>query len=230
MIMKKLIATLALIGTAPLANSAILTLYLDSVSYTDFGGQTPTADISATTASYSFNTATQQFSSNGLTSIQYNVGPTVTLFKHEMTDFSIHSSTGVASASNFTCTEGTFGVSVGANICDSYNYGDNLIDEGGSGDDESFPVHDLTNYDMSSWYWDGSIFTLSTTMLIDGTGGPANTANVVMTFVASLETCDEYEYGCPSVNGVYASAVPVPAAAWLFGSALLSLAGIKRRK
>jgi hypothetical protein len=42
-----------------------------------------------------------------------------------------------------------------------------------------------------------------------------------MTFLGAMTI--EYSY-------VPTSAVPVPAAAWLFGSALISLAGIKRKK
>jgi hypothetical protein len=43
-----------------------------------------------------------------------------------------------------------------------------------------------------------------------------------------IETCEE---PCSSnVQTLYVSSVPVPASAWLFGSALVGLAGIKRKK
>ncbi len=74
----------------------------------------------------------------------------------------------------------------------------------------------------------------NTAVFVDGTAALYGPFNVLET---TLNQNSTYTIAVGGVNGVLGSdysmevqAVPVPAAVWLFGSALLGLAGIKRRR
>ena len=65
--------------------------------------------------------------------------------------------------------------------------------------------------------------------MIDAT----NTASLFFTLPAGMTGINVYDAGQMTIDDlswVTTSAVPVPAAAWLFGSGLLGLVGISRRK
>ena len=74
-----------------------------------------------------------------------------------------------------------------------------------------------------------NFFTLEFTTL---TALPANPANVIVAAIGSGGGFLESDHFTPYVmnfNNATVSAVPVPAAVWLFGSGLIGLAGIARR-
>jgi len=75
------------------------------------------------------------------------------------------------------------------------------------------------------------------TLTVSGTHGSVflsdyavDTDEVKLTFGAINDTASSINIGHALVRGEALSAVPVPAAAWLFGSGLLGLIGVARRK
>ncbi|MGI9342510.1 MAG: VPLPA-CTERM sorting domain-containing protein [Gammaproteobacteria bacterium] len=136
-------------------------------------------------------------------------------------DLSIDTAAATASATSFICYEGTFLATVGASGCGNYSFGPNFIDESTTtwgpgtsvsqtigGDDMSGgPVGSIADYD----------FGLTG---VTGTG---------MSFGDLVKIGNGIEVGIPSGELMTFQVVPVPAAAWLFGSAL-GLLGWMRRK
>ncbi|MGI9343044.1 MAG: VPLPA-CTERM sorting domain-containing protein [Gammaproteobacteria bacterium] len=172
----------------------------------------------ASTAVLSGNTlftsdVANNLTANGSFTGQFNVGPTP-IYAHEFTGMTI-SNAGAVDATAFTCVEGAFGAAVGANICANTGFGTNFVNESTvtytgntssrtiGGDDIPFgPQQMLSDYDGLAPIDFGpgfSYITFSNT--IDGTQG------VELTLTQ----------------------VPVPAAAWLFGSALGLLGWARRR-
>jgi len=175
--------------------------------------------------------------------------PLTTLFRHSTTGLVIGNGA-AATAATFICTEGNFGPNLGVSVCGNYNFGANFINESTAswgpgtttarnlgGDDWAVrPEQSLAQYD-------GFYF------------GPGGTA---LTFVLSNATCDPLALGnangCAALGGknagytwtfdhgrciladpslgsecnLPAPVVPVPAAAWLFGSALGVLGWVRR--
>lgn len=143
---------------------------------------------------------------NGTFSALAQITPTTQLFTHDFTGMTI-SNTGdpgaPVGASAFDCVEGNFGAIVGASLCGNYSFGDDGIDDGGAGDDVVLGApQSIDDYDPLFFAgWNDINKTLWMTN-VDAEG-----------FGYTLEL----------------QQVPVPAAAWLFGSAL-GLLGWMRRK
>ena len=141
------------------------------------------------------------------------------LFTHNITDLNIVGGSAAGTAA-YSCVEGSFSV-VGASICGNYTHGGNFIDEstvsygpglafsrtiGGddvvSGDQQSIAAYNLI---LASYTGPGG-----TLILQDAAFSATN--GIRLTF-----------------NVAEATVVPVPAAVWLFGSALGFLALARRR-
>lgn len=144
-----------------------------------------------------------------------------TILADSITDLSIDTSTSSAGATAFTCVEGTFLGSVGASACAGVGFGGNFL------------------YDSTATWGPGTAASLTI-------GGDD-------TFAGGVRTIAAYDYGLTSVTGtglgggdfivlgtgiplgtlgaaeMTFQVVPVPAAVWLFGSAL-GLLGWARRK
>lgn len=213
--MKKLLATAALVGMSGAALAAPVPATLVSVvSYSANGASTwtPTANNSGV---WQFDAGTGVASMiSGTYSYIAKVGLTP-LMTHEMTGAAIGGG-GAATAASWDCLEGAFGGVVGASICGNYAFGGNYVNDStytptllgatvtiGGDDIVIGPVQTFNNsYDnMVTTSLGGGQFKISNGVV--GVGG------YDFTFSAAV--------------------VPVPAAVWLFGSALGFL-GIARRR
>ena len=181
---------------------------------------------SSTGLSWSYDNATNLMSQTGGTyNTRATTAPTTTLFRHLITGLVIGNG-GAGSATTFDCQEGNFGGGVGSSICGNYGFGANFVSE-----------------TTTSW-GPGT----ATTRVIGGddyiVGAQQSVASqysgfslvswVGTTLILSNKTCVGACLTNPpgSGSGGYTytfSVVPVPAAVWLFGSAL-GLLGVARRQ
>jgi hypothetical protein len=202
LIKSAIIAILFSIFASPfVAHSATINLVLTDVTTVDSGG-TLVFSLSGD-ATWQYNDVTGVLTGTG-TYIGAAELISQPYFTHTITDLSIVAG-GAASATSYSCTEGTAGALIGANACKQYTFGTNGVDNGGFSDDVDLgPSQSLAEYDDNfGGSWDGTTLTMI---------NMANCCNDVvktMTFTATV--------------------VPIPAAAWLFGSALGLLGWIRSK-
>ena len=127
--MKKLLTLAALVGVSGMgvANAAPVAATMISVgSYSKSASSaSPWTTTGANTATWTFDTATNTLAiASGTYARVAKVGATP-LMTHTMTGVSM--STGTATGSTWTCTEGVFGGIVGAHICGNLNLGGNFV-------------------------------------------------------------------------------------------------------
>ena len=99
----------------------------------------------------------------------------------------------------------------------------------GSGTSELLMTADLTRFSKSS---DGSMWGFNTNNIwcnaaIDAAAGGCTTSEVVYLSLSNSQKSLNKSW---KTTGVALTSVPVPTAAWLFGSGLLGLSGVARRK
>ncbi|GMU75757.1 MAG: hypothetical protein AMXMBFR45_12480 [Gammaproteobacteria bacterium] len=199
---------------ATAADAALIAVTLDSVTLSSANGPS-TANITSSTATWLYDDVTGIMTqTGGELNARFNIGPPSTLFRHTATDLVIGAG-GAASASSWSCIEGNFGTVVGAHMCGNYTFGANFANDStvsysgtsvtrtmGGDDVVKGPPQSLADYNgISTLSWVGTALTLSNST---GTSG--------LTFVFN------------------ASAVPVPAAAWLLGPAVLAAGRFARRR
>jgi hypothetical protein len=218
-IMSKSAVSIAIAAAFGVTDSRAVDVPINLVSQiTHSTGGYSAADLSTSTATWSYNTVTGVITGSGLFRSQFQINPTVgaQLYTHEIVDLTLRGD-GAAGATSYECIEGTFGLSVGASLCGNYNFGANFTNESttvygpgtnvsqtiGGDDGDLGDPQDLSTYDGAGWLstWNG------TTLVFDNT--IANVSGFTMTF---------------------SSAVPVPAALWLFGSALGLLGWLRRKR
>ena len=209
------------------AQAVVLNMTLiGTVSESNMGPST--AIVASSTATWTYDTATDVLTATGLYKEQTQITPVPgQLFTHNVVDLVVGGGA-AATASSYSCVEGSFGGSVGASLCGNYNFGVNFTDDSTAtwgpgtatsrtigGDDNALgPQQNLTQYDgMSSTNVCGSTCT---------NDGSWNGTTLVMSNADSGVA----GYG---ITLVVANPIPVPAAVWLFGSAL-GLLGWARRK
>jgi hypothetical protein len=244
-------AAIAASLSATAAEAATFTAVLKSdVSYS--GNGTSSLDISSSTATWSYDTVTGLLSQTGGTfNARFTIVPTYTLFRHAVTGLVIGNGA-AASATSFACIEGNFGPGVSASICGNYNFGANSYVLDGEelvpnpfanesstswgpgtafartigGDDmilgpQQNLHHPTAGYDgFSLISWVGTTLTLSNATCNPAVPGNAN----------GCATAGGYNTGYTwKLDAGYQSYAPVPAAAWLFGSAMAAL-GVARHR
>ncbi len=204
---------------------------LTDLTYSNSGSSS--LNITSSTATWSYDDVTGILSQTaGLFNARATTSPTSTLFRHSITGLAIGAG-GPAAAATFVCTEGNFGGLVGASICGNYVFGANFASNSSTtwgpgtaaartigGDDAPIGAQQtvFTQYGgFSQVSWVGTTLILQNAYCTTGAG-----------------TCT----GTDHVGGFNAGykwtlnagpAVPVPAAVWLFGSAL-GLLGVARRR
>ena len=139
---------------------------------------------------------------------------------------------GTADAAGFSCVDGLFATLFGVSVCGGYNFGDNgmnestfTYDEAGltwsrtiGGDDFiTDDPRDITGWDMTASVM-GNLLILETADYFSMEDGPC------------VDEMDEPTGLCDSAGlRMEFTIVPVPAAVWLFGSALGLLGWVRRR-
>jgi len=231
--MGKFLSALALTTLSASANAVTVTLvHHDYTTGTGFptllgGAFTDGSHVDgfpASTATFDWDGT--KLASSGLYSPTFSLGGSPyspSLLNDQITDLSIDTATSTASATAYRCIEGTFGVDVGLNFCGGYTIGTNFIDE-------------------SATVW-GPGLAVSQTIGGDDVG---NAATSPFRSVGGPRTISDYNFGLISWDGTTLilgngipigtlggqtltfSTVPVPAAAWLFGSALGLVSWMRR--
>lgn len=206
--MKKAIAAVALMGVAVGAQAATATL-VSVTSYSKSGTSNWTINSAGT---WDLDTGTGVATQTGGTlNMTTKVGATP-LMSHTMTDGVL--SSGAAAATDWKCVEGAFGGIVGAHICGNYNFGSNFTNESTYTPTATGATVTIGGDDMSL-------------------GAPQTLANSYSNLALSNVSGNTWMLSNGVVNvGGYDftfNVVPVPAAVWLFGSAL-GLMGVARRR
>ena len=165
----------------------------------------------------------------GTINARATTAPTSTLFRQSITGLVIGNG-GAASAATFSCVEGNFGAGVGASICGNYLLGGNFTSEStttwGPGTAASRTIG-------------GDDIAAGPQQTIAALNGMVTASWVGTTLTLTNRTCSPGATACngtSSWNNGYTytfnagpQVVPVPAAVWLFGSAL-GLLGVARRQ
>lgn len=224
------VALAAAVG-ATAAEAATYVAVLKSVnSYAGAGSSA--GNITSSTATWSYDDATGLLSqTGGIYNERFTIVPTTTLFRHTITGLTIGAG-GAASASAYTCTEGNFGGNVGASLCGNYNFGANFLNESTAtwgpgtatgrtvagddvaiGDMQSVAAYD--GFDFVSWI--GTTLTLSNATCNLSAPGNANNC-------ATLGGLNQ------GYTWTLEADIPLPAAAWLLGPAVLAAGRFARRR
>ena len=178
----------------------------------------------------------------------------------QVTDLSMDMSTGTASATAYSCLEGTFFPGIGASGCGGYTFEGNFVDDSNSiwgpgtafsqtlgGDDLTWPTEVFNNTGQRSIAaYDFSHFHVA--VLEDFNSGPGHESidwttlvignGVALSSAGSNWMCFQNDWapliipdpGCEAAIAAAVAPVPVPAAVWLFGSALGLLAWRKKSR
>jgi hypothetical protein len=213
-----LLGATGLIGLIPDADAAPVAATLISVTSYSQDGSSPwngTADTSTWTFDADTGTAVQ---TGGVYSRLIKAAATP-LMRHTMTGVTL--SSGAATGATWACIEGTFGGGggntggIGASVCGNYNFG-----------------ADFTN---QSTYTPSAVGATVALGGDDGAiGAPQTLANSYSSMTSTALGGGRFRLstnttGTSGYDFVFQVAVPVPAAVWLFGSAL-GLMGVLRRK
>lgn len=208
--MKKVLAAVALMGVAVGAQAATATL-TGVTSYSKSGTSVWTINSAGT---WDLNTGTGVATQTGGTlNMTAKVGATP-LMSHTMTSGVL--SSGTATAASWACVEGIFGGIVGAHICGNYNFGSNFTNESTVGNSGTATTVTLGGDDVSLGAPQSLANSYSGLALTSLGGGNWKLSNGVV-------GVGGYDF---TFN---VAVVPVPAAVWLFGSAL-GLMGVARRR
>ena len=205
--MKKVLAAVALMGVAVGAQAATATL-TQVKTYSANGSSTFTINSAGT---WDLNTGTGVATqTGGSMSITAKVGATP-LMTHTMTSGVL--SSGTATAAAWDCVEGAFGGIVGAHICGNLNLGGNYTLDSTIGNSGTAVTVILGGDDYAVGAPQSLATSYSSLALTSLGGGNWKLSNATGT--------SGYDFTF--------NVVPVPAAVWLFGSAL-GLMGVARRR
>jgi hypothetical protein len=225
------IAVAAAVGGINAADAATYTAVLtQALTYSNNGSSAANINSSVGLA-FTYDDVTNVLTQTaGTYNARFTITPTTTLYRHSITGIVIGNGA-AATASTFVCSEGNFGGGVGASICGNYNFGANFVNDSSftygpgtassrtlGGDDGSIgPLQTIANYDgMNTTAFNGTSLTISN--------------GVCSLTQAQCSTTGGYNSGITwNLSTTIQAQVPVPAAVWLFGSAL-GLLGVARRK
>lgn len=224
------LAVAGALGAASSADAVVVNLnHLSTTSDSPNGPGTQIISGNGTTATWTFDTVTGIVSSSGLYVEQTQVNPLLpgSFYTRSIADLTLGGGSN-ATATSYSCADGSIANVFSASFCGNYNYGSNFTNESTmsygpgtaasrtlGGDDMALAplfngdsFQQLSQYDGMVNTWNGST-TPGTTLVL---------SNVVSAVGGSQLTFE------------IAAAVPVPASVWLFGSALGLLGFSRNRK
>ena len=229
------LAVAASVGGISTAEAATYTATLKAdASYA--GAGSAAAGLGSSTATWSYDDVTSLLSqTGGAFNARFTIVPTTTLFRHSITGLVIGNGA-AAAASTYLCTEGNFGGNVGASLCGNYNFGGNFLNESSTTWGPGTAAARTTGGDDMAIGAQQSIAAYNGFSLVSWSGTTLILSNAVCNPLAPGNT-----NGCATLGGLnegftwtlaagpQLGGVPVPAAVWLFGSALGLLGAARRR-
>jgi hypothetical protein len=198
------------------AIAATIDVSLNNESFQSAGIGSPSSpDIGLSTATWSYDTSTGVVSGNGLyiAHSQINPLPSSQLFTRTIANLAVGGGN-LATAASYSCVDGAFGPSVGANLCGNYDFGGNFVNE------STLVYGPGTSYSRTMG---GDDVALGTPQNVSQYDGMTSTWNGTTLLVSN------YSFETGGYTMTFVEAVPIPAAAWLFGSALGLLGWIRRK-
>ena len=199
--------------------------------YSNNGTNNP--NITSSTATWQYDDVAHTVTQTGGTfNARFTTAPTSTLFRQTTTGLVIGNSA-AASATTFSCLEGNFGGGVGASICGNYNFGANFTNNSTLTYSGSSVTRTLAGDDGSIGNPQSLADLNNLAVNVSGTSITLNNGVCTLVNPANCTTIA----GAPNFNKGYKlvfnagpqAAVPVPAAVWLFGSAVGLLGAARRR-
>jgi len=122
------LAIAAGLGLAGGAEAAVYTATLtEAISYSPNGSVA--GGLGSSTATWQYDDLSGLLTQTGGTfDVRFTITPVTTLFRHSITGLLVGAGA-PAAADSYVCTEGNFGLGVGASLCGNYRFGANGIDE-----------------------------------------------------------------------------------------------------
>ena len=204
------------------------------LSYSNNG---TSAGVFTGATTWSYDDVTQVMTQTGGTfDVRFDITVGTTGFRHTITGLAIGGG-GAASATAYTCGEGTFGGTVGASLCGNYNFGANKANEttttwgpgtafartSGGDDMDIGAQQSLLGYNgFTQLTWIGTQLRLTN-----------RSCTLAGTACSSLPDGANTGFRIQWATAISnPSEVPIPAAAWLLGTGVLGLAGrgLRRKK
>lgn len=235
----------ALLGAAVLLSSASafavqVTLVSDSM-YSASGTYYNKIKVDTAIWNWDGTTLTQ----TGSLSSTQSVGPTP-LLTDNTTNMVIDTAANTTTASSYTCTEGTFLGGVGAHGCWNLNLGANFVLDSSAaynvGGDANCINVTVNPDDVSGGGprglgtpsaipcdQGGAMAYANWNIALDNTGVAGGLLHIASTTIAGCAGGKTKNAACGNTTYMTLQAIPVPAAVWLFGSAL-GLLGLARRR
>lgn len=226
------LAIAATVGSIGTADAALYDVVLTAQTIYSNNG-TSAGNLTSSTATWQYDDVSGLLTqTGGVHNMRATTAPTTTLFRHSITGLVVGAG-GTSTATSFVCTEGNFGGGVGASICGNYNLGANFINESttiwgpGTATARTIGGDDMASGDMQSLAtqynnfvtisFNGSTLIMQNASCLAGPGNCTGTGHV-----------NGFNNGY-TFTGT-ATLVPVPAAAWLLGPAILAAGRFARRR